>query len=154
MNMEEIAKHVSTLMNAQGYKDWFHYMSRKKCGELWGMVKPMMHQNTTNDWNDLYALVEECHKLAVEMIVSENEFSFEEVDIQTRFDPRTMLNREQTMAGMSADDLARRGAVVKLGITPAVRARGYGRAGGASEALLYPAMVLTKWADVHGHQRN
>ena len=154
MHLTDIAKHVLVLMSAQGYRDWFQYVSRKKCGELWSTIKPMMHQKTANDWNDLYTLIEDCHKLAVEMIASANEFTFEVVDIQTRFDPRTMLNKEQTMAGMSADDLARRGAVVKLGITPAVRARGYAEGGSVSEALLYPAMVLTKWADVHGHQRN
>lgn len=154
MYMQDIANHVDGLMSAQGFTEWFQQHCRDNGNELWKLIKPMMHQKTTNDWNDMYALMHDANKLAVEMILSTNEFTFENVDIHTRFDPGSMINKESTMMGMSGEDLARRGAVVKLGVTPKVRARGYTSKGNTNEGLVYPATVLTKWAEVRGHRRN
>jgi hypothetical protein len=122
--MKDISNHVKGLLDAQGFKEWFQQLCRSKGNELWKLVKPMMHQKTTNDWNDMYALMYGCHKLAVEMILSGKEFTFESVDIQARFNPGNMINKEGTMMGISGEDLARRGTVVKLGITPKILASG------------------------------
>lgn len=146
--MKDISNHVRGLLDAQGFKEWFQQLCRNKGNELWKLVKPMMHQKTTNDWNDMYALMYGCHKLAVEMILSGKEFTFESVDIQARFNPGNMINKEGTMMGISGEDLARRGAVVKLGITPKILARSYSSTGTTNAGLIYPATVLTKWAEV------
>lgn len=145
MHLNNFAKAVKGLVATKGYSEWQQHICRNKCGELWAVVKPMMHQHTRSDWDDLFVLVSEAHKLGVAVVVSANEVSFESVEVRTPFDHCTMINKEEAMMGGSGEDLVRGGAVVKLGITPKLRARAYGEGGSAGKSLLYPAMVLTKW---------
>lgn len=148
MYLGQITGHVQKMLNAQDFNAFFTQMCRDKGNELWKLIKPMMHQKTTNDWADMYALMEECHKLAVNMILSGNEFVFKSVDIQSTFNPKTMINTDQCMMGLSGEDLAHRGAVVRLPVTPEVHARGYTSNGNVNQGLVYRATVLTKWAEV------
>jgi hypothetical protein len=54
---------------------------REKGHQILKLVKPMVDRKTSNDWNDMRALMTEAHKLAVDMNLSSNEFTFETVDI-------------------------------------------------------------------------
>lgn len=158
MYLSEIADHVSRMTNDESFDAFFTQLCRDKGNELWKLVKPMMHQKTTNDWSDMHALMHECHRLAINMILSCHEFTYEDVDMQSRFNPATMINTDQCMMGLSGEDLVHRGAVVKLGVTPKVYGRSYDLNGGVNQGLVYRATVLTKWAEVRqgfsAHRRN
>ena len=54
-----------------------------------------------------FALISESHKLAVALalVVSANEISFESVEVKTPFDQCTMINKEATMMGGSGEDI-------------------------------------------------
>lgn len=148
MYLSEIANHTKKLVNARGFKDFMREMCRDKGNQIWKLVKPMMHQKTSNDWNDMYALMTEAHKLAIDMILSANEFTFETVDIQSRFNHNAMINKDQSMMSIPAQDLVQRGAVVRLPITPKVLARGFDNGGNINERVIYRSTVLLKWSEV------
>jgi hypothetical protein len=158
MYLSDIASHVNKLLNAPGFKEFIHGTCRDKGNQIWKLVKPMMHQKTSNDWNDMYALMTDAHKLAIDMLLSGNEFTFEHVDIQTKFSSNIMINKDQSMMSIPGQDLAQRGAVVRLPITPKVLARAYDNGGNTHEGLVYRSTVLVKWSDVrqswNGHHHN
>lgn len=54
-----------------------------------------------------FTLVSESHKLAVALalVVSANEISFESVEVKTPFDQCTMINKEEAMMGGSGEDI-------------------------------------------------
>jgi hypothetical protein len=83
-------------------------MGREKGYQILKLVKPKVDRKTSNDWNDMRALMTEAHKLAVDMNLSSNEFTFDTVDIQTRFNPNIMINKHQSMMSIPGRDTVQR----------------------------------------------
>jgi hypothetical protein len=83
-------------------------MGCEKGYQIVKLVKPMIDRKTSNDWNDMRALMTEVHKLAVDMNLSSNEFRSETVDIDQiqsqRHDQQISVNNVNSRPGYCPAD--------------------------------------------------
>jgi len=135
---------MSLLRQRPGFDDFFNAISRSRGNELWEIVKPMMHQKSSRDWEDLFELVQEAHKLALMMYSGAEEYKFETPTIGQRFQRATMIQRDPWTNVNPPEQLEASGATVRLGITPHVTIRSNNAAGHVRSATVLPAQVLIK----------
>ena len=119
-------------------------IARKRGNELWDILKPMMHQKTSRDWEDLYDLMLKGYELAEMMHSGSEEYKFEFPATHTPFRKATMEPREQFQTVYTPDQLEQMGAAVRLGYTPLITARTSTAAGHVSSTQILKAFILLK----------
>jgi hypothetical protein len=116
--LSEIGKEIRQIRDHPNFQRFLDTLVRNQGNKLWAIVKPLMHQTTTMDWEDLSLLMREAYTVAGDMAASPYEWRFDYAEVGTPYDT-TMVNKDPYARG-NDDEIARRGLVVRLGIAPAV----------------------------------
>lgn len=139
-----IAQQIKQLASHPKFEEFLQYVARQRSNELWAIVKPMMHQKTTRDWDDLLTLVIEAHRIAVKMFSGADEFRFEIPPVGIPFKPEKMVARDPHQ-GFTGDLQQERGnATVRLGITPHITVRTSTAEGHVKSSTVMSASVLVR----------
>lgn len=91
------------------------------------------------------SLMVEAHNLAGVMLGGAYEWSFTFHDVGAPFQESMMINKDPFLRGLIPTELERRGAVVRLGVSPVVGFRTYNRSAALEASNVNRAFVLTKW---------
>jgi hypothetical protein len=94
---------------------------KNQAAQLWLIAKPLMHQQTPKDWEDLLALMYETYSIATDIASTTYEWRYDFAAIGSPYHTN-MINRDPFLRG-NDEDLVRQNAVVRLGIRPAVYVR-------------------------------
>ena len=141
--LTQVANEINGLRNHPGFADFFNQLCRNRGNDLWAMVKPLMHQKTTKDWDDLFTLMQAAHKLAGAMYCGPNEWRFDFPEAGTAFRQDTMINKDRLYTGVSGAELERRGATIKLAYAPTLALRSSAN-GNINTCKVFMANVLLK----------
>lgn len=149
--LAEISQEINSLKRHGTFRNYFDKLCRDRGNDLWGIVKPLMHQKTSQDWNDLHNLMVEAHNLALFMQNGPYEWSLNFYNVNDPFIPETMINKDPFMK-QPPYELQQGGAVVRLGVSPLIGFRTYKAASGVEANNVYSGMVLTKWPNLPPNQ--
>ncbi|KEF53209.1 uncharacterized protein A1O9_10657 [Exophiala aquamarina CBS 119918] len=127
----DFAEHCGTLAHQRG-------------NDIWAIIRPMMHQKTSRDWDDLLLLMIEAHNAAALMFSGSEEYRFEMPLAGTPFDLRTMVCKDTFQNIKPHGQLVAERAQVRLSISPLVVVRKTSPGGLFSSATVVPASVLLK----------
>ena len=139
--LTNIAQQITQLARHTKFEDYLQHVARERSSQLWAVVKPMMHQKTARDWEDLLTLVTEAHKIAVKMFSCADEFRFEIPPVGTQFQPEIMMARDHHQGDQQQD---RGTPTIRLGITPHVTVRSYSPEGHLKTSTVISASVLLR----------
>ena len=93
---------------------------RSQCDKLWSILRPLMHQATARDWEDLADMMRQAYYLASDMATTPYLWRFEFAAIGARFQSPAMVSRDPYVMVASDEELAKKGYPVRLGYVPAV----------------------------------
>lgn len=119
-------------------------LAHQRGNEIWAILKPMMHQKTSRDWEDLLQLMVEAHKAAAYMFSGAEEYRFDLPLCGALFAPGRMVARDVFPNVKSEQALVAERAQVRLAITPHVTVRSSTPEGHVDTATVVPASVLLK----------
>jgi hypothetical protein len=139
-----IAEQIQKLTVNPNFDGYVNNIARNRGNELWAVLKPMMHQKTSRDWEDLHDLMIRGHELAQTMYSGSEEYKFDFPVIGQRFREDSMEPREPYRNILSSSQLEAMGATVRLGMTPLITARTSTAAGHVNSTQILKAMVLLK----------
>ncbi|ETI23917.1 hypothetical protein G647_05724 [Cladophialophora carrionii CBS 160.54] len=139
-----MAEQVRSIKANPNFPAFVQSIARSRGNELWGILKPMMHQKTSRDWEDLYELMLKAHELAEMMYSGAEEYKFDFPAMGQRFQKDTMEPRDPYRNILTPDQLEQLGATVRLGMTPLITSRTSTAAGYVNSAQVMKAFVLLK----------
>jgi hypothetical protein len=143
--LSTIGFQMSVLKQKPGFQDFVNKLTRDRGNQLWAILKPMMHNKTTRDWEDLHSLMIEAHHLAQVMNAGAEQYRFETPTANQTYRKEFMVPRDRS--GIPPEQFERRGgATVKVGLTPHIIVRTSTPSGLVSESTVLPACVLTNGA--------
>lgn len=135
---------MQKLKQNRNFENHVNNLSRIRGNELWSILKPMMHQKTSRDWDDLYTLMLEAHSLAQLMYSGSEEYRFDYPVMGQPFRRDTMDPRDPFKNIHPPEQLEANGATVRLGITPHIVCRTSTSAGHVRSITMLKALVLIK----------
>ena len=142
--LNTIAKEVSEFKTQAAFQPFLESLSRDRGNILWSVVQPMMHQRTSCDWEDLYHLLIEAHKVALSMYAGAVEYRFDFAESGHRYDKETMQCMVKHLEHLTPQELEERLAIVTLGATPCVIVRSNSKDGNVTTGTIAKGMVLVK----------
>jgi len=142
--LNNIGQQMLKLRQRPDFEQYCGVLAHQRGNQLWAIIKPMMHQKTSRDWDDLYLLMVEAHNAAALMFSGSEEYRFELPVTGTLFEPKTMVCRDTYQNIKSQDQLVAERALVRLSISPHVTVRKTSPGGHVSSATVVPASVLLK----------
>ncbi len=116
--LSEISKEIRQIRERPDFPRFLDTLVRNQGNKLWAIVRPLMHHNTTRDWEDLSLLMYEAYAVAGDMAASPYEWRFDFAQVGSPYNT-TMVNKDPYVRG-NEDEIARRGLVVRLGFAPAI----------------------------------
>lgn len=143
--LNQICEEVGGLKNGAMFEVFFYKICKDRGNDLWAVLKPMMHQKTSKDWEDLMLLMIEAHNIAGAMLGGPYEWRFDFNNPTDVFRQRTMTCKDPFMKSIGPEEKETRGAVVRLGVSPLVGFRTYKKTSGMEASNVLSASVLTKW---------
>jgi hypothetical protein len=114
----EISKEIRQIRGHPNFLVFRDNLVRNQGNKLWAIVRPMMHQTTAMDWEDLRILMFEAYSVAGDMAARPYEWRFDFADIGSLY-TTSMVNRDPYVHGHD-DEIVNRGLAVRLGFVPAV----------------------------------
>jgi hypothetical protein len=142
--LRNIAQEVDRLKARPDFQKFFFQRCRDRGNDLWAITYPMMHRKTSKAWDDMMSLMVEAHNLAGSMLGGPFEWSFTFHEVGAPFQQNMMTNKDPFLRDFLPAELERRGAVVRLGVSPLVGFRTYKNAA-MQASNVNRAIVLTKW---------
>ena len=128
------------------FEAFFYKICKDRGNDLWAIIKPMMHQKTSKDWEDMMMLMVEAHNVAGMMLGGPYEWRFDFNNVKDPFRQRSMMCKDPFMKAISPEEKERKGAVIRLAVSPLVGFRTYKPNSGMEASNVLGAFVLTKWA--------
>lgn len=117
----EISKEIREIRSEPDFAVRLDALVKNQTAQLWLIVKPLMHQQTARDWEDLAALMYETYSIATDMASTPYEWRYDFAPIASPYNT-SMINRDPYLRGRE-EDLVRQNVVVRLGLRPAVYLR-------------------------------
>jgi len=117
----EISKEIREIRSEPDFAVRLDALVKNQTAQLWLIVKPLMHQQTARDWEDLAALMYETYSIATDMASTPYEWRYDFAPIASPYNT-SMINRDPYLRGRE-EDLVRQNVVVRLGFRPAVYLR-------------------------------
>jgi hypothetical protein len=114
----EISKEIREIRSKLDFAIRLDELVKSQAAKLWAIVKPLMHQQTVRDWEDLNLLMYQAYSVASDMASAPYEWRFDFAPIGSPYDT-SMINKDPFLRGPD-EDVARQNVVVKLGYSPAV----------------------------------
>ncbi|KAK5047516.1 hypothetical protein LTR84_006613 [Exophiala bonariae] len=142
--LNSIAMEIFKLKQRPDFENFLQTRARQRGNELWAILKPMMHQKTSRDWDDLLVLMIEAHRAAAYMFTGAEEYRFDLPNCGALYVPETMLTRDIFPNVKSEQQLVAERAQVRLAITPHLTVRSSDSEGHVISSTVVPASVLLK----------
>jgi hypothetical protein len=139
-----MATEVKRIKSNPNFAGFVHNLARTRGNELWGIVKPMMHNKTSRDWEDLYELMVKAHELAEMMYSGSEEYKFDFPIMGQPFRKDFMEVRDPHSRLIDPVDAERRSMQVRLGMTPLITIRQSTADGLVKAGTVLKAIVLLK----------
>ena len=143
--LSHMASEIRDLRDNPAFASFFSTLCRTRANDLWSIVKPMMHQKTSQDWDDLLYLVVEAHNVAGAMFTGPYEWKIDFPNVNDLFQPSRMINQDPFIRGINPQELEVRGVVVRLGVSPFVSFRSSSNKMEMETTNVHMANVLIKW---------
>ncbi|KIX07390.1 uncharacterized protein Z518_02043 [Rhinocladiella mackenziei CBS 650.93] len=142
--LSTIGRQMASLKHNPNFRGFVDKLSRARGNELWAILKPMMHQKSSRDWEDLLSLMVEAHHLAQLMYTGVDEYRFDTPQVGAHFKADTMEQREQFKNINPPQQLEAMGVTVTLGMTPHITARRSTPDGHVRSSTVVKAFVTIK----------
>lgn len=142
--LNSIAVEILKLKQRPDFEQYVQTLARLRGNEIWAILKPMMHQKTSRDWEDLMQLMVEAHQAAAFMFTGAEEYRFDLPVCGALYAPQRMVTRDVFPNVKSAEQLVAERAQVRLAITPHLTVRSCDSEGHVASATVVPASVLLK----------
>jgi hypothetical protein len=142
--LKTMADQIKKIKSNPNFQGFVHNVARTRGNGLWAILKPMMHQKTSRDWDDLYQLMLKAHELAEVMYSGSEEYKFDFPVLGQPFRKDSMEPRDPFRNILTPEQLEAMGASVRLGMTPLISARTSSAAGHVTSCQILKAFVLLK----------
>jgi hypothetical protein len=139
-----MADQVRKIKSNPNFHVFIQSLSRSRGNDLWAILKPMMHQKTSRDWDDLYELMLKAHELAEMMYSGSEEYKFDFPMMGQPFRQDFMEPRDPFKNVRTPSQLQAMGATVRLGMSPLITGRTSTADGHVNSTQVLKAFVLLK----------
>lgn len=121
--LQELVRQYGHLKLLSNYGDFMQTRINKRSAELWEMVHPLIHQQNPGDWEHMYLLVQEAHRLAELQVSDLAEHRLFFAKVNDKFELETMINMDEKYKHLRPYDIMANGGLIRLGAIPKVVCR-------------------------------
>jgi hypothetical protein len=139
-----VSEQLKNLRSDPRFGNFANGLAKTRGNELWKTLKPMMHQKTSRDWDDLYDLVSDAQGLAQVIFDGTDEYGYSFPHLNQPFNTATMQSRDPFPNIHPPEELEAMGVTVKLGATPLITIRTNTSDGQSASETVVKANVLLK----------
>jgi hypothetical protein len=139
-----VSEQLKNLRSDPRFVNFSNGLAKTRGNELWKTLKPMMHQKTPRDWDDLFELITDAQGLAQVVFNGTDEYGYSFPHLNQPFKIATMQPRDPFQNIHPPEQLEAMGVTVKLGATPLITLRTNAADGKSISETVVKANVLLK----------
>lgn len=143
----DLSRQFTSLTKVPYYRDFLKGKINERTTELFTRIRPMMYQKQDGDFEGVYRLVQEGHRIAEKLFQDRAEYRFYFPRANEKFNGASMLNTDPDYSHMTSDDIAAQQGLVKLGHVPQVMSQLTDPKGHSFKRTLIKAAVLVRFPD-------
>lgn len=121
--LQEIVRQYGQLKSLTNYEDFLNTRIHQRSTELWNMIRPLMHHNNPGDWEHMYMLIQQAHRLAELQVSDLAEHRLFFAKVNDKFELETMINMDEKYRNLRPYDIMAHGGLIRLGAIPKVVCR-------------------------------
>ena len=143
----DMGRQFGSLTRSPHYQDFLKSKINERTTELFTEIRPMMYQKQEGDFEGVYKLVREAHRIAERLFQDHSEYRFYFPRTNEKFNGASMINTDPDFSHLSSADIVAQHGLVKLGHVPQVMFQYTDPTGQSQKGTLIKAAVLVRFPD-------
>lgn len=143
----DMGRQFGSLTRSPQYQNFLKSKINERTTELFTEIRPMMYQKQEGDFEGVYKLVREAHRIAERLFQDRSEYRFYFPRTNEKFNGASMINTDPDFSHLSSGDIVAQHGLVKLGHVPQVMFQYTDPIGQSQKGTLIKAAVLVRFPD-------